>query len=120
MMRFVLTIILLIFVISGCASNEVRKTTDKRIEPRSSYEECIELLPSQTIVYLFKSSEPVKFHIHYHNGEKVIYPVSQGRISSWWDEFRPEEKENFCLMWENTQSYSITLYFEYKMMEDKK
>ncbi|HDZ62886.1 MAG TPA: hypothetical protein ENH40_07065 [Nitrospirae bacterium] len=120
MKRFALTVTLLIFVLSGCATNQAKKTTDKRIDPRSSHEECIELLPSQTIVYLFKSSEPVKFNVHYDNGKKVMYPVSQGRVSSWWDEFRPEKEDRFCLLWENIQSYHITLYFEYQIMENKK
>ncbi|HDH50068.1 MAG TPA: hypothetical protein ENG95_04305 [Nitrospirae bacterium] len=114
-----MAMIFLIFVVSGCATARIKEHVDKIIDPSSSYEECVELLPTQTLVYLFKASEPVKFNINYNDGNTVMYPVSQGRISSWWDTFKPEKEENFCLTWENTRSYHITLYFEYEIRDRK-
>ncbi len=119
MTRSFMVMISLIFVVSGCASSAIKEHVEKIIDPSSSYEECIQLLPTQTLVYLFKASEPVKFNIHYRDGEKVMSPVSQGRISSWWDTFKPEEEEDFCLTWENAQSYHINLYLEYEIRDRK-
>lgn len=88
------------------------------------YEECIELLPTHSLEYSFKASKPVKFNIHYHRGEDILYPVSKDNITEWngvlkvsEQDYYTEEQEYFCLMWENPHNESVSLTFEYKIRD---
>ena len=69
--------------------------------------------------YSFKTSEPVKFNIHYHAEKGYFYPVKKNEVSTLKGILNPEElqyyseeQEHFCLMWENPHNKSVSLTFE--------
>jgi len=117
----------------GCATTDTGKKIIKKTEEPvihktivvkagSSYEECIELLPSHVMEYSFKASQPVSFNIHYHGEGWVYEPVSEKEISEWKgildvkkQSYYTEEQEHFCLMWENPYNKSVSLTFECKI-----
>ena len=94
------------------------------IEPSRMYEECIELLPTHSMEYSFKTSKPVKFNIHYHREDHIHYPVFKDNITEWngvlkvsEQHYYTEEQEYFCLMWENPHNESVSLTFECKIRD---
>ncbi|MCK5427526.1 MAG: hypothetical protein KAJ34_07500 [Thermodesulfovibrionia bacterium] len=124
----------ILLVIGGCASLNVKKTVETKIDstmkekmeitidPHRSYEECVELFPNQILDYSFKASKPVKFNIHYHSEEGIFYPISKDNISDWKGVLHPEElqyysdeQEYFCLMWENPHSEYVSTSLKYNI-----
>jgi hypothetical protein len=92
----------------------VTQTKEAMIAPNRSYEDCIELLPGQTMEYSFTSTRPVDFNIHYHGEDRVHYPVNKKNISQLSGEIKvdrqryyTEEQEFFCLMWRNPHNTQV-------------
>ena len=93
-----------------------------QIKPGDSYEECVELVPDQRMHYSFSSSKNVNFNIHYHTDESILYPVNEQNIIFWEDSMSPDdfdfyskEQEYFCLMWDNHNSESVKVTFNYRV-----
>lgn len=83
------------------------------------YEECALLFPGQIMEYAFKSSKPVEFNIHVHKGDQVINFVSHKEVSIKKDSFYHEKKEIYCLMWNNTQTQTIDVVYQFQIHEKK-
>lgn len=117
---------MIIIVVVGCAAQQQGEEEPKaRIKPNRIYEECIEVLPKQIIEASFSSSKAVHFNIHYHQGEEVIYPVSEENIASWSGsivvhepEDPSEETVQYCLMWENPYDVYVSLDYEYTIRDE--
>jgi hypothetical protein len=72
--------------------------------------------------YSFKTSEPVKFNIHYHAEKGVFFPVNKKEVSVTEGVLNPkelqyysEEQWDFCLMWKNPHNKKVSLTFEYEI-----
>ncbi len=122
-------------VILGCTAMKTERKIIKKtesptihqrvsIKPSRIYEECVELLPSHSMEYSFKSSKPLTFNIHYHTEDEIVYPVLKKSVSEWRGTLNVEDQhyydsdqEFFCLMWENTHSVSVSVEFEYTIRE---
>lgn len=118
-----------LLLIAGCTAGKTEKKIIKKtesplvhkktvIEPSRIYEECVELVPGQSMGYSFRTSRPVDFNIHYHGQDSIHYPVSKSGILSWRGtlevnamEFYSGEQEYFCLMWENHNDRRVRLEF---------
>ena len=83
------------------ATAPVSAQTSTVLQPGQSHEDCIELTESNVLTYTFTSSAPVDFNIHYHEGDKVTYPVQKSNITSDTGSFTPDRKAVYCLMWTN-------------------
>jgi hypothetical protein len=140
---------ILLFVIAGCSSTQQSDTQQMelpqmeseqmkgqpamttKIRPGRIHEECLQTLPNQTIEYLFSTSRPVNFNIHYHRDNEVFYPISEESISSLGGSLNchealaemsgevSEETESFCLMWTNPHDVYVTLDYEIAVMDIK-
>jgi hypothetical protein len=126
-----ISFVLLIIVVSATvSSSETKETTidpniikiEKTVNPSRSYEKCVEVPPTQIMEYSFKTSEPVKFNIHYHAEKGVFFPVNKKEVSVTEGVLNPKELQyysekqwDFCLMWKNPHNKKVSLTFEYEI-----
>ena len=81
------------------------------VAPSQSHEECLTLAADQSLLYSFKSSQPLDFNIHYHQGDAVTYPVQQKAVSRSFNGFSAPLEQTYCLMWINRSSAPATLNY---------
>jgi len=122
MMKSILFISFIIFI-QACSTAEVKGpsfNTSVQIKPGDSYEECVELVPDQLMHFSFASSKNVNFNVHYHVDGSILYPVNEQNITFWEDSISPDaydfyssDQEYFCLMWDNLNSESVKVTFNY-------
>lgn len=68
--------------------------------------------------YVFTSSADLRFNIHYHEGEEVLYPVPVKLTSSENAVFAAESRKHYCLMWNNPGQEKVELKFQYRKQGD--
>ncbi len=102
--------IVLFFAFGGLSISSAKEIT---LTKNKVHEECLSLNPSQKMSYSFTAVAPLDFNIHYHVGEKVFYPVKKDKVTSQKDVFKPKEKQDYCLMWTNTEDAPATLKYEF-------
>ena len=61
----------------GVAAQSAPKSFAHAIRVRAAAEECVKLSAGASIRYVFESSAPVEFNIHFHRGDSVEYPVKR-------------------------------------------
>ncbi len=86
-----------------------------QIEPGKVHEVCMTLLEGQNVAYFFKSSETMNFNIHYHEGEKVIFPVEEYPTNMGSDVFSAPIEQGYCLMWTNPTLVTVELEVRYEV-----
>ena len=91
------------------AAQGVAKPFTHTIPPRGIAEECFKLPGGQAIGYAFEVSAPVDFNIHFHRGNDVEYPVQRNQVGKAEDRFTAPSAENYCLMWTNGTSDTVTV-----------
>jgi hypothetical protein len=89
----------------GCASDPYRLDAPRSVEgfllaPFAIQEECVALQPRDRIDYRFKSTVPVAFNIHYHDGNAVLMPLSRDAVLEDAGDFTASVAQIYCLMWE--------------------
>ena len=102
---------------TGCSSIPWNSETSVLIKPSKFHEDCIQLLPGDSLIYSFKTSDPVDFNIHYHENGKIFYPVSKKSVSGEKGEYRAGGKQFHCLMWTNPQKEPVSLTYSYNIRE---
>ncbi len=105
------------FVMSGCSSIPWNSQTAVMINPTKFHEDCIQLLPGDSLIYSFRTSDPVDFNIHYHENGKIFYPVSKKNVSDEKGEYSSGKKQFYCLMWTNPQKEPVSLIYSYDVRE---
>ncbi len=116
-MRLFFSAFPLIIIISTCAAfasaSGTAKEIEKNIPPGKVHEECMELGAPRKLNYSFKSKSPLNFNIHYHAGKDVFYPVKRDEVAGIREEFRPTSKQEYCLMWSNSEKVPVHLSYTY-------
>ena len=79
---------------------------------REFHEECLELTRQQQLYYVFRSTQPVDFNIHYHRGNDVFYPVRLKKVRRSKSAFSPRRDDGYCLMWTNAARSSVKLEYQ--------
>jgi len=102
-------------VLTGCAQKPLapgeEKTVAKHdIAPYGFHEDCADLAPGDRLDYRFQSTSPVKFNIHYHEGNMVLSPIARDDVTSDAGVFAPHSKQGYCLMWEAGAAGAIIAY----------
>ena len=69
------------------------------LEARKVHEECQRLEAGDKRRYHWKSSAPVDFNIHYHQGAEVFYPVKRERMRGDGGTFTAKTAQEYCWMW---------------------
>ena len=64
----------------------------------------------QRIGYLFRAAAPLKFNVHFHDGNAVIEPVSAASTKEESGEFSADRDQTYCLMWEAGAAGSVLDY----------
>jgi hypothetical protein len=104
-------------LINGCSSIPWNSETAVTINPSKFHEDCIQLLPGDSLIYSFRTSDPVDFNIHYHENGKIFYPVSKKNVSDEKGKYTSGGKQFYCLMWTNHQKELVSLTYSYDVRE---
>ena len=83
------------------------RVVDVELAPGKIHEECMRLEAGQKRRYYWKSTAPVDFNVHYHQGEKVSYPVRRERMRGDGGTFTAKTGEDYCWMWSAKASAKI-------------
>ena len=114
-------LVLAVFAILGGTKGAVQAQSQPpefktmTLAPTKFHEECLELSVGQTVHYVFDSSRPIDFNIHYHQGHEVTYPVKHQKISKATDKFVAPIAQVYCLMWSNPNSTPMTLNYSFQV-----
>lgn len=112
-MTFLKTIIISTLLITPALARE--KTDTSVVEPGKVHEVCMELGFGQKLEYAFMSSRGMKFNIHYHEGEKVSFPVEEYLTKEASDIFTPMGDHGYCMMWTNSNDNPARLNVIYNV-----
>ncbi len=69
------------------------------LEPKKVHEECQRIEAGEKRRYSWKSDVPVDFNIHYHEGDKVHFPVKRDAMRGDGGTFAAKGGEDYCWMW---------------------
>ena len=69
------------------------------LEPAKIHEECMRLEAGDKRRYHWKSSAPVDFNIHYHEGSEVFFPVKRDLMRGDGGTFTAKIAQDYCWMW---------------------
>jgi hypothetical protein len=106
-----------VVLMSGCSSIPWNSETAVMINPSKFHEDCIQLLPGDSLIYSFRTSDPVDFNIHYHENGKIFYPVSRKKVADEKGKYTSGKKQFYCLMWTNPQKEAVSLTYSYDVRE---
>ena len=89
------------------AAREPPGTFSATVAPGKAHEECVRVDKGKRMHYKWRSTVPVDFNIHYHDGAEVFYPVKrEGKLSAR-GILRAKKTEEFCWMWSANASAKI-------------
>ena len=78
------------------------------LEPKKMHEECVKLDAGEKRKYYWKSTGPVDFNIHYHEGREVSYPVKRDAMRGDGGVFTAKVPQDYCWMW-TAREKAVTL-----------
>lgn len=89
------------------ASGRFERVLD--LAPAKFAEVCGRLTKGQSIVWSFKSGQPLNFNVHYHEAKNVVFPVKKDRTAELDGELQVAVDQDYCWMWENPDAASSEL-----------
>jgi hypothetical protein len=112
------------FVLLACAATATRAevidiawSSEGRFEQRKDIpagkfiEVCGKLAANIDVQWSFEAGGPLDFNIHYHEGEKVLYPATLSKVSRGGQTLRATVEQDYCWMWTNRATATIELSF---------
>ena len=81
---------------------------------------CPEMDEGQTLDFEFESNHDVEFNLHYHEGEKVNYPIKPQQLSSLDKAFKAPIKQTYCLMWKGLSEEASKIKVKYQILPKQK
>jgi hypothetical protein len=78
------------------------------MKPGGIAEECLRLDAGKSRTFEWTSDGPVDFNIHYHEGDKVTYPVKLNGQSKGGGRFTATAGEDYCWMWTARRPTKLT------------
>lgn len=88
------------------AGRFAHKTT---LAPGKFVEICEKLPRDAKVVWAFRSSAPLNFNIHYHEGKEVKFPARQDGSSAAEGRLDASLDQDYCWMWTNKEDKAATL-----------
>ncbi len=79
---------------------------------------CGPLDANGAVDWLMKSSTPVDFNVHYHQGEEVVYPTRQNGVSKLNDRLTVTAAETYCWMFTNPQTTPTVITLDLQLNPD--
>ena len=80
---------------------------------------CPEMDAGQSLKFEFESDHQVEFNLHYHEGEKVTYPIEPQKLSSITKTFKAPIKQTYCLMWKGLNEEASKIKINYQVLPKK-
>ena len=71
------------------------------LAPGKFLEVCGKLSKGQAVAWSFKAEGPLNFNIHYHEGDKVEYPVRRDAVAELAGRLEVGVDQDYCWMWSN-------------------
>ena len=90
-----------------------------RLPAKEFHEECLELAAGRRLVYVFTAQKTVQFNIHYHAGDKEVYPVRRN-TRHLHGEYTSRQAQGYCLMWTNPHAAGINLSYGFSVRSSSK
>ncbi len=87
-------------VAQGVAPPDLRDVADHELPPHAIHEECFVLAQGDRIEYVFASTRPVRFGIHYRTGNADVAPVGRATVGADAGLFTAVLAQDYCLRWE--------------------
>ena len=84
----------------GVAPPDLRDIADHELPPFATHEECFVLAQGDRIEYVFASTRPVRFGIHYRAGNADVAPVGRDAVAADAGLFTAVLAQDYCLRWE--------------------
>jgi hypothetical protein len=78
------------------------------LKPGGLAEECLHLAAGKSRSFQWASDGPVDFNIHYHQGDKVTYPVKLNGQKKGGGRFTARAGEDYCWMWSAKAPAKVT------------
>jgi hypothetical protein len=98
----------MLIILGACSGNTVQT-----LQPGQVHEICMVLTPPEYLEYAYTANAGVHFNIHYHVGDKAVYPVPEQLIARKQGLFRPAASQEYCLMWTNPAAQPVVLELAY-------
>lgn len=87
------------------------------INPGKHQEECFALSEGDEVEFDFQAASPLLFNVHYHEGEKVVFPIAeQSRQEMATTKITAKLAQTYCLMWSNKSDRKAVLNYRYKVV----
>lgn len=119
MQRLTILTLLLMLTQALCASQGVENTqTDLVLRPQKIKEACFLLKQGQNVTFKFNSEFPLDFNLHFHQGDKVSYPLKFQSVATVTESFTAEVEANYCLMLTNTSLRKNKVTYFYTLSKD--
>jgi hypothetical protein len=93
----------------GVAAQSAPKPFAHSLRVRAAAEECVKLSAGESIRYVFESSAPVEFNVHFHRGDSIEYPIKRADVRAADERFTARSTEEYCLMWTNRSLQIVTV-----------
>ena len=81
----------------------------QEVAPGKFAEVCGKLTKDQSVRWSFQADAPLNFNIHYHEGQKVEYPVKQEGVSQLQGTLPVGLDQDYCWMWTNKTAMPVSL-----------
>ena len=78
------------------------------LKPGGIAEECLRLEPGRSRAFEWTADGPVDFNIHFHQGDKVTYPVKLNGRRKGGGRFTAQAGEDYCWMWSAKAAVKVT------------
>lgn len=78
------------------------------LKPGGIAEECLRLEAGRSRSFTWSADGPVDFNIHFHQGDKVSYPVKANGRRKGGGRFTASAGEDYCWMWSAREAARVT------------
>ena len=79
---------------------DLRDVADHDLPPYATHEQCFELAEGDRLDYVFSSSRPLRFGVHYRSGNADVAPVHREAVANDAGRFTAALAQDYCLRWE--------------------
>lgn len=98
-------------------NQDSQKRIAQTVAPGGIEEVCLPLSARQKLNYTFTASGNLVFSIHYHEGDRIFFPIPDRVTSEENNSFTADVNQDYCLMWENRGAASVELNLKYEKLD---
>ncbi len=119
MNKLLLTVLLTLTFMSFSLHADPQRDIDEStvILTGKVHESCVELKLGESVEYTFESDAMLSYNVHYHDGEEIVFPVTEHKANNESNVFTAEADQVYCLMWTNSSDGQVTVRYTYKLRD---